>query len=167
MRGWRVGIPVLLGIVLFTGPGWAQGGQGVEIKARVSGQIVLEIVSGSAINFVVDPLLKPEDTAVTELLVRTNVAKYSVLIEVAAFVIEGAGYDLIKHERFFVRAKTPGKGKPLDSWTAPKGQLTLVRDEDGYTGGEIIVVEYLIKIDFSVPAGEAKTKIIFTAVPSF
>ncbi|MGY4706857.1 hypothetical protein ACVNPS_03755 [Candidatus Bipolaricaulota sp. J31] len=143
----------------------AQGGTGVKVRARVGGQIIIEIASGEEINFEVDPIMNPEDTATTEIIVRTNAAKYSIIAEFGEFLI--GDYDLIAHGKFFVRSKAPGTGKAIDEWTVPKGQVVILKDEDGLTPGETTIVEYLLKVDFTVPPGVGKLEITFTAVPSF
>ena len=143
----------------------ARGGSGVQVRARVGGQIVLEIVSGQEISFEVDPLMNPEDTAETELVVRTNAPRYSIVAEFSDFLI--GDYDLIENEKFFVRSKAPGSGQALEDWTVPKGQLTIVKNEDGLTPGETTVVEYKLTVDFTVPPGEGKLQVVFTAVPAF
>ncbi len=143
----------------------ATGGTGVKVRARVGGQIIIEIASGEEIRFEVDPIMNPEDTARTEIIVRTNAAKYSIIAEFGEFLI--GDYDLIAHGKFFVRSKAPGTGKAIDEWTVPKGQVVILKDEDGLTPGETTIVEYLLKVDFTVPPGEGKLEITFTAVPSF
>jgi len=143
----------------------AKGGTGVKVRARVGGQIIIEIASGEEINFEVDPIMNPEDTAATEIVVRTNAAKYSIIAEFGEFLI--GDYDLIAHGKFFVRSKAPGTGKAIEEWTVPKGQVVILKDEDGLTPGETTIVEYLLKVDFTVPPGEGKLEITFTAVPSF
>jgi len=142
-----------------------KGGSGVSVKARVGGQIVLEIASGQEISFEVDPQMNPEDTAETELLVRTNAPRYSIVAEFSDFLI--GDYDLIKNEKFFVRSKAPGSGQVLEDWTVPKGQLTILKNEDGLTAGETTVVEYKLTVDFTVPPGEGKLQVVYTAVPTF
>lgn len=167
----RRGVVLLLISVLIAGcllplAGFAKrGGTGVKVKARVGGQIIIEIASGEEINFEVDPIMNPEDTAVTEIVVRTNAAKYSIIAEFGEFLIDD--YDLIAHGKFFVRSKAPGTGKAIEEWTVPKGQVVILKDEDGLTPGETTIVEYLLKVDFTVPPGEGRLEITFTAVPSF
>ncbi len=143
----------------------ARGGSGVQVRARVGGQIVLEIVSGQEISFEVDPLMNPEDTAETELVVRTNAPRYSIVAEFSDFLI--GDYDLIENEKFFVRSKAPDSGQAIDEWTVPKGQLTILKNEDGLTSGETTLVEYKLTVDFTVPPGEGKLRVVFTAVPAF
>ena len=143
----------------------ARGGSGVQVRARVGGQIVLEIVSGQEISFEVDPLMNPEDTAETELVVRTNAPRYSIVAQFSEFLI--GDYDLIKNEKFFVRSKAPDSGQAIDEWTVPKGQLTILKNEDGLTSGETTLVEYKLTVDFTVPPGEGKLRVVFTAVPAF
>jgi hypothetical protein len=164
---WLLGVLAVLGFSLgasATPPGQG-GGTGVEMKARVGGQIVLEILSGDKINFTVDPLNNPEATATTEILVRTNAASYSITASFGAFLI--GDYDLIKNGKFFIRSRAPGKGKAIADWTVPKDEVVILKGEDGLTSGEITVVEYLLRVDFTVPPGEGKLVIIFTAVPEF
>ncbi len=141
-----------------------KGGTGVKVRARIGGQIVLEIDSGEEINFQVDPVSNPEDTAETVLVVKTNVPSYSIVAKFSDFKV--GDYDLIEHGKFFIRSKAPGSGQAIDDWTVPKGQMTIVKNEDGFTSGEKIVVEYKLVVDFTVPPGEAKMEIVFTAVPS-
>ena len=142
-----------------------KGGAGVKVKARVGGQILIEIASGDEISFEVDPVMNPEDTAATEIVVRTNAAKYSIIGKFGEFLI--GDYDLIKNEKFFIRSKAPGSGKAIDNWIVPKDEVIIVKDEDGRTPGETTVVEYLLKVDFTVPPGEGKLEIVYTAVPAF
>jgi hypothetical protein len=142
-----------------------KGGAGVKVKARVSGQILIEIASGDEISFEVDPVMNPEDTAVTEIVVRTNAAKYSIVAKFGEFLI--GDYDLIKNEKFFIRSKAPGSGQAIDDWIVPKDEVVILKNEDGLTPGEITVVEYLLKVDFTVPSGEGKLEIVYTAVPAF
>ncbi len=140
-------------------------GQSVEVRARVAGEILLSIKSGDEISFNVDPLSNPEDTAETVLFVMTNAPRYSIIAEIGSFII--GDYDLIKNGKFFIRSEAPGSGQGIDDWTVPKsGQIAIVKDEDGLTTGEEIKVEYKLSIDFSVPAGEGKLRIAFTAVAS-
>lgn len=160
---WVLG--VVLGLILPVAVAAAQGGPGVEMKARVGGQIAIEIVSGDKINFDVDPLTNPEETAVTEILVRTNAATYSITATFGEFLI--GDYDLIANGHFLIRSKAPGKGKPILDWTVPKGEVIIVKGEDGRTPGEVTVVEYLLRVDFTVPPGEGKLVVVFTAVPEF
>ena len=164
---WLLGSVAVWGLSLSTvaAPPGQGGGTGVDVKARVGGQIVLEIVSGNTINFSVDPLTNPEATAETEILVRTNAASYSIIATFGEFLIDG--YDLIKNGKFFIRSKAPGKGKPIADWIVPKDEVVILKGEDGRTPGEITVVEYLLRVDFTVPPGEGKLVIIFTAVPEF
>jgi len=141
------------------------GGAGVKVKARVGGQILIEIASGDEISFEVDPVMNPEDTAVTEIVVRTNAAKYSIIGKFGEFLI--GDYDLIENEKFFIRSKAPGSGKAIDDWIVPKGEVVILKDEDGRTPGETTIVEYLLKVDFTVPPGEGRLEIVYTAVPAF
>ena len=143
--------------------GFAKGGdQGVKVKARVAGQILLSIESGDSISFNVDPLSNPEDTAETELSVMTNAKKYTIIGTFGQFAIDN--YDLIKNEKFFIRSVAPGSGQALDDWTIPKGEVTILKNEDGLTMGETTVVQYKLSVDFSVPPGDAQLDISFTAV---
>lgn len=138
----------------------------VEVKARIRGTLMLSIESGDEITFEVDPLNNPEDTAETELLVITNLPAYSITARFGDFVIKDFNYDLIENGKFFVRSKAPGSGEGIPDWTVPKkGEMVIVKFEDGFTPGEIAVVEYMLKVDFTVPPGESKMKITFTAVP--
>lgn len=158
---------VMISLMLLAFPVFTKNeGPGVKVKARVGGQILLEIASGEEISFEVDPVMNPEDTAVTELIVRTNAHKYSIVAQFSDFKI--GDYDLIEHEKFFIRSKAPGSGKAIEDWTVPKkGQITILQDEDGLTPGETIVVEYRLVVDFTVPPGEGKLEVVFTAVPVF
>ena len=169
MRRSKALLVVMMALVLVAGVAplalAKKGGSGVQVKARVGGQIVLEIVSGQEISFEVDPLMNPEDMAETELVVRTNAPRYSIVAQFSEFLI--GDYDLIKNEKFFVRSKAPGSGQALEDWTVPKGQLTIVKNEDGLTEGETTVVEYKLTVDFTVPPGEGKLQVVFTAVPAF
>ena len=169
MRRSKALLAVMMALVLVAGVAplalAKKGGSGVSVKARVGGQIVLEIASGQEISFEVDPLTNPEDTAETELLVRTNAPRYSIVAEFSDFLI--GDYDLIKNEKFFVRSKAPGSGQALEDWTVPKGQLTILKNEDGLTAGETTVVEYKLTVDFTVPPGEGKLQVVFTAVSAF
>jgi len=140
-------------------------GAGVKVRARVGGQILIEIRSGDEISFEVDPVMNPEDTALTEILVRTNAAKYSIVAKFGEFLI--GDYDLIKNEKFFIRSKAPGSGQGIDDWIVPKDEVVVLKGEDGRTPGEVTVVEYLLRVDFTVPSGEGKLEIIYTAVPEF
>ncbi len=138
----------------------------VEVKARIRGTLMLSIESGDEVTFEVDPLNNPEDTAETELLVITNLPAYSITALFSDFVIEDFNYDLIENGKFFIRSKAPGSGEGISDWTVPKkGEMVVVKFEDGFTSGEIAVIEYMLKVDFSVPPGESKMKIVFTAVP--
>lgn len=167
-KGWLVtGLAVFLVLALALSAAAAQSfhkkGQGVEVRARVAGQIILSIKSGSEISFNVDPLNNPEDTAETVLEVMTNAPRYSIVAQIGQFLI--GNYDLIKNGKFFIRSKAPGTGQGIDDWTVPKsGQITIVKDEDGLTMGEETKVEYKLSVDFSVPAGEGKLEIAYTAV---
>jgi hypothetical protein len=138
----------------------------VKVRARIAGTLMLSIESGEEIDFEVDPLNNPEDTAQTELLVITNLPAYSVTALFEEFVIEDFGYDLIKNGKFFIRTKAPGSGEGIADWTVPEeGEMVIVKFEDGFTSGETVLIEYMLKIDFSVPPGVGKMKIVFTAVP--
>jgi len=165
-KRWLVaGLAVFIVLVLTVSALAAKGpkGQGVEVRARVAGEILLSIKSGDEISFNVDPLNNPEDTAETVLFVMTNAPRYSIIAEIGNFMI--GGYDLIKNGKFFIRSEAPGSGQGIDDWTVPRsGQMTIVKDEDGLTMGEEIKVEYKLSVDFSVPAGEGKLEIAFTAV---
>ena len=138
------------------------GGQGVKVKARVAGQILLSIESGNDISFNVDPLSNPEDTAETDLTVMTNATKYTIIGTFGKFSI--GNYDLIKNGKFFIKSVAPGSGQALDDWTVPKGEVTILKNEDGLTMGETTVVQYKLSVDFSVPPGDAQLDISFTAV---
>jgi len=165
-KGWLVTGLVVLLVLALAGSAFAAKGQkgpGVEVRARVAGQILLSIESGDEISFNVDPLNNPEDTAETVLSVKTNAPRYSIVAEIGNFMI--GDYDLIKNGKFFIRSKAPGSGQGIDDWTVPRpGQMTIVKNEDGLTMGEEIKVEYKLAVDFSVPAGEGKLKIAFTAI---
>ncbi len=163
-RCWLVAGLVLLLVLALTASAFAANkGQGVNVRARVAGQILLSIESGDEISFDVDPLNNPEATAETVLSVMTNAPRYSIIAEIGNFMI--GNYDLIKNGKFFIRSKAPGSGQGIDDWTVPKsGQLVIVKNEDGLTMGEKIKVEYKLVVDFSVPAGEGKLEIAFTAV---
>ncbi len=153
----------LASIALFAFAAPGKKPQGVEVRARVAGQIVLSIESGEEITFEVDPLNNPEDTAETELSVMTNAPQYAIIAQIGKFLI--GNYDLIANKKFFIRSKAPGTGKAIDNWTVPtEGEMPILKHEDGLTTGEITIVEYKLKVDFSVPAGEGKLKIAFTAV---
>lgn len=169
MRNGRAMVAMLLVLVLVASVVpltlAKRGDSGVSVRARVGGQIVLEIMSGQEIRFEVDPLMNPEDTAETELLVRTNAPRYSIIAQFGDFLI--GDYDLIENEKFFVRSKAPGSGQAIDDWTVPKGQITVLKDEDGLTSGETTLVEYKLMVDFTVPPGEGKLQVVFTAVPAF
>ncbi len=140
----------------------AKGGQGVKVKARVAGQILLSIVDGNEISFNVDPLSNPEDTAQTTLSVMTNAKKYTIIGTFGRFLI--GNYDLVKNEKFYIKSVAPGSGQALGDWTLPKGDVTILKNEDGLTMGENTVVQYKLSVDFSVPPGEAQLDISFTAV---
>jgi hypothetical protein len=150
--------------VLAAGASAGKKGTGVKVKARIGGRIVLEIDSGEEITFNVDPVANPEDTAETVLVVRTNVPRYSIVARFGEFKVDD--YDLIANGKFFIRSKAPGTGQAIDDWTVPKGQMTIVKGEDGFTNGEKVAVEYKVVVDFTVPPGEAKMQVVFTAVPS-
>ncbi len=138
----------------------------VKVRARIGGTLMLSIESGEEISFEVDPLNHPEDTAQTELLVITNLPAYSITATFGEFVIEEFNYDLIKNGKFFIRTKAPGSGEGIADWTVPEeGEMVIVKFEDGFTPGEVALIEYMLKVDFSVPPGEGKMKIVFTAVP--
>ena len=137
-------------------------GEGVEVKARVAGQILLSIESGDRISFEVDPLNNHEDTAETELLVMTNARDYTIIATFGRFAIDN--YDLITNEKFFIRSMAPGSGQSITSWTAPVGEIAILKNEDGMTAGEITLVEYMLQVDFTVPPGEGQLEIAFTAV---
>jgi hypothetical protein len=150
---------------LLAGPRGGGEDSGVQVRARVGGQILLEIVSGSEISFEVDPIMNPEDSAATEILIRTNAPRYSIVATFSEFNI--GDYDLIANEKFFIRSRAPGSGRALDDWVVPRGQVTVLENEDGLTEGEVTVVEYLLRVDFSVPAGEGRLEVVYTAVPLF
>lgn len=139
-------------------------GQGVKVKARVAGQILLAIESGDAISFNVDPLNNPEGQAETDLSVMTNAKNYTIIGTFGKFAI--GSYDLIKNGKFFVKSVAPGSGTALDDWTVPKDEVTILKNEDGLTMGETTVVQYKLSVDFSVPPGDAQLDISFTAVAS-
>ena len=132
------------------------------MKARVAGQILLSIESGDRISFEVDPLNNHEDTAETELLVMTNARDYTIIATFGRFAIDN--YDLITNEKFFIRSMAPGSGQSITSWTAPIGEIAILKNEDGMTAGEITLVEYMLQVDFTVPPGEGQLEIAFTAV---
>lgn len=138
----------------------------VKVRARIGGTLMLSIESGEEIGFEVDPLNHPEDTAQTELLVITNLPAYSITALFSEFVIEDFNYDLIANGKFFIRVEAPGTGEGIPDWTVPEqGEMVLVKFEDGFTSGEVALIEYKLSVDFSVPPGEGKMKIVFTAVP--
>lgn len=144
----------------------AQKGEEVEVKARVRGHILIEVKSGDEITFEVDPIDNPEDTASTELLVKTNARRYTIVATIGDFNI--GDYDLIQNEKFSVRSKAPGSGRDIGSWEVPqRGELTILQGEDGRTTGELTVVEYKLQVDFSVPPGEGTLVIAYTAMAAF
>lgn len=145
----------------------AQEGEEVEVKARVRGHILIEVESGDEITFEVDPIDNPEDTASTELLVKTNARRYTIAATIGDFNI-GGDYDLVQNEKFSVRSTAPGSGRGIGSWEVPQGrELTILQGEDGRTTGEVTVVEYKLQVDFSVPPGEGKLVIAYTAMAAF
>ncbi len=163
MKIWfGIGIVFCLVLVLNISVLAAKGGEGVEVKARVAGQILLSVESGDRISFEVDPLNNPEDIAETELLVMTNARDYTIIATFGRFVIDD--YDLIANEKFFIRSMAPGAGQSLNSWTTPVGEIAILTNEDGMTAGEITLVEYMLQVDFTVPPGEGQLEIAFTAV---
>jgi len=137
----------------------------VEIRARVSGQILLSVIGGATIDFDVDPISNPEDYAQTDLEVMTNAEEYAITGEFSDFKI--GGYDLIENEKFFIQSIAPGTGTAISGWTLLQKRMTILKGEDGMTEGETTVVEYLLQVDFSVPAGEAELSVVYTAVASF
>lgn len=154
---------VLLIILALSLTGFAKGGdQGVKVKARVAGQILLSIENGDEISFDVDPLTNPEDMAETDLSVMTNARKYTIIGTFGKFLV--GKYNLIKNEKFFIKSVAPGSGEAIDDWIVPKGEVTIVKNEDGLTMGEITMIQYKLMVDFSVPPGEGQLEISFTAV---
>jgi len=139
--------------------------EAVQVRARVSGQIFLTIWAGNMINFDVDPISMPEATDRTELSVMTNAKRYSITGHFGKFKING--YDLIESQKFFIQSIAPGTGQGISGWTSPDNRMTILEDEDGMTDGETTVVEYLLRVDFSVPAGEGDLEIVYTAVAAF
>ncbi|MGY4706412.1 hypothetical protein ACVNPS_01485 [Candidatus Bipolaricaulota sp. J31] len=157
---------LVLGFSLFVGTLAKDKEPVVEVRARIGGTLMLSIESGEEISFEVDPLNNPEDTAQTELLVITNLPAYSITALFSEFVIEEFNYDLIANGKFFIRTTPPGTGDGIPEWTVPhEGEVVLVKFEDGFTPGEVALIEYKLSVDFSVPPGEGKMKIVFTAVP--
>jgi len=164
-KKWLLVVGLILCLVLALSlAGFAKGGgQGVKVKARVAGQILLSIESGDSISFNVDPLSNPEGTAETKLLVKTNAKKYSIVGQFGQFLV--GNYDLIKNGKFFIKSVAPGSGKALDDWTVPKkSDTTILKNEDGLTMGEETVVQYKLTVDFTVPPGDGQLDVSFTAV---
>ena len=62
---------------------------------------------------------------------------------------------------------TTGTGTAISGWTLLQKRMTILKGEDGMTEGETTIVEYLLQVDFSVPAGEAELSVVYTAVASF
>ncbi|MCD5416133.1 hypothetical protein LR032_03390 [Candidatus Bipolaricaulota bacterium] len=160
--GWPI-IGVIALMLVFIGfAGLAE--EGVEVRARVTGMILLTIESGDTIGFYVDPLHNPRDTAKTELSVMTNIAEYNIIATFGDFKI--GDYDLIAGERFFIRVDAPGSGEGIDEWTVPEAKMVILSNEDGLTAREKIVIRFMLRIDFTVPPGEGELEVTFTAVPS-
>ncbi len=165
-RKWSlVAIAILLLLVAVASLSAFPQEETVEVRARVSGQIFLTILAGSRISFDVDPFSMPEATDRTELSVMTNAKEYAITGSFGKFEIDG--YDLIENEKFFIQSIAPGTGRGISGWTSPDRNMVILTDEDGMTEGEITVVEYLMRVDFSVPAGEGDLEIVYTAVASF
>jgi len=166
---YRLVVTLILLLVTAVGlPAMAVQGEGeVEVRARVGGQIQLIIESGEVITFDVDPVINPEDTAETELLVMTNAPEYSITANFSKFLIEDWDYDLIANEKFFIRSQAPGSGQALEDWAVPEKKVVILSYEDGLTPGESTLVEYLLQVDFTVPPGEGTLSIVFTAMASF
>ena len=83
----------------------------------------------------------------------------------------GVVLDLMIHDLDLVLALVQSDIKSVEAFggavftPAEDMASAIVKFEDGFTPGEVALIEYMLKVDFSVPPGEGKMKIVFTAVP--
>jgi len=149
------------GLVLVLGvAAWAQE-QAVEVNAEIGARLIFSIVDGQEISLVVDPVDSPYAEGWTNFDVKTNAPAYDVVAYFGNFTI--GEYDLIGNGNFKIWSETDGDGMPISEPVVPSQTQEILVGETGYTNGEWFGVGYQLMIDFTVPAGEAETTIVFVA----
>jgi len=156
-------IVAAMSLVAMGSGGPSQGENDVYVSYEVAQRLAFGAICCSEVSMTVDVVLQPTDVATATLQVKTNAAAYAVTATFAAFEIADSGYDLITNGNFKVRSTAPGSGTGIASWITPTGTMDVLTGEDGLTNGELLLVDYQLSIDFSVPTEMASTAVIFTA----
>ncbi|HDI10750.1 MAG TPA: hypothetical protein ENF77_00285 [Candidatus Acetothermia bacterium] len=156
-RGLVLGLISVLALVPLA---WGQE-QTVVVNAEIGAKLIFSIVDGAEIVLKVDPLDQPYAEGWTNFQVKTNAPYYNVVAYFGSFAI--GDYDLIEHGNFKIWSKTEGDGAVITDPVVPAREQEILTGETGYTNGETFGVGYALTVDFTVPAGEAETTVVFVA----
>jgi len=154
-----IGLTVILG-THFVGAASAE--QEVKINAEIGAKLAFD-VSRSQLQIPVDPLEAPRNRDSLVFIVKTNAPFYNITASHSTFEIKD--YDLADKGNFWV-ASDPVDGEGTNGWKEVKNEMELITGETGRTNREETSATYQLRVDYSVPFGEAETTILFTASAS-
>lgn len=133
----------------------------VTVNANIRAGLVFDIVTGSEVSLMADPLENVYDNGWTNFAVKTNAPFYSVTVDFGELAI--GDYDLIKNGNLLIWSKPSGDGERILRPSPPKNGQYVLAGETGFTNRETFGVGYKLVVDYTVPAGQAETTVVFTA----
>jgi len=154
-----IGLTVILG-THFVGAASAE--QEVKINAEIGAKLAFD-VSRSQLQIPVDPLEAPRNRDSLVFIVKTNAPFYNITASHSTFEIED--YDLVDNGNFWVTSDAID-GEGTNGWKEVKNEMELITGETGRTNREETSATYQLRVDYSVPFGEAETTVLFTAAVS-
>jgi len=154
-----LGLAVILG-TYFVGAAPAE--QEVKINAEIGAALDFEVSRGK-LKIPVDPLEAPRNRASLVFIVKTNAPFYGITASHSTFEIKD--YDLVDNGNFWVTSNAID-GEGTNGWKEVKNEMELITGETGRTNREETSATYQLRVDYSVPFGEAETTVLFTAAVS-
>lgn len=154
-----IGLTVILG-THFVGAASAE--QEVKINAEIGAKLAFD-VSRSQLQIPVDPLEAPRNRDSLVFIVKTNAPFYNITASHSTFEIKD--YDLVDNGNFWVTSDAID-GEGTNGWKEVKNEMELITGETGRTNREETSATYQLRVDYSVPFGEAETTVLFTAAVS-
>ncbi len=141
-----------------------QAEQSVTVNAEIGAKLIFQ-AAPKKIKLNVDPVDKPTAKAGHKLMVKTNAPNYSITASYGAF--EVGDYGLIENGNLTVASESPDSGEGTGGNFVEIGdEVEILAGESGYTNNEVTPVNYNLKVDFTVPFGEAGTTVVYTAAMS-
>lgn len=151
-----LGLAVILGTYFVVA---APAEQEVKINAEIGAKLAFD-VSRSQLKIPVDPLEAPRNRDSLVFIVKTNAPFYNITASHSTFEIKD--YDLADQGNFWVTSD-PVEGEGTNGWKEVKNEMELITGETGRTNHEETSATYQLRVDYTVPFGDAETNILFTA----